>query len=467
MQTEISKENFIGALIGRARGAMHQIGDYTQRQVDELAAAIVYATSREEVAMEIAKLALEETKMGHLESKCGKLTKKMPAVFYDIKNQKTVGIVEEIKERNLIKIAKPVGVIGALIPSTNPEGTPVFNALNAIRGRNAVVFAPHPRSKRTSYRVTEIMRGILELNGAPADLLQCIEFPSKELSNELMRQCDLIMATGSSDMVRAAYSAGKPAYGVGAGNAVIVVDETADINDAANKIRLGKTGDFASGCSAENSLVIQSEIYTKMVEALIREGGYLASAEEKERLQNVMWVDGHLTKDIIAQPVEIIADLADIELPEGVRFIMVEETGAGPGFPFSGEKLSLVMTLYRYSDFEDAVCLVNTMTRYSGYGHSCGIHSDNEDHIRALALGTSTTRVLVRQPHGVGNGGNWCNGLPPTFSLGCGTWGGNIVSENVSQKHFINTTWLSYPIDREVPSDEEIYGDLLQNVKWR
>jgi len=458
-------EKVIAELVERARSAQEEIEAYSQRRVDELAAALVYKLSRPELAEQIARDCVAETGMGNVESKIAKLTQKMPAIFYQIKSMKTVGVIERDPEMGIVKIAKPVGVIAALIPSTNPEATPVFKGVLGIRARNAVIFAPHPRSKKTTLTVVNIMRELLEKNRAPKDLLICIENPSKELSQELMRQCDLTMATGSSDMVKAAYSSGKPAYGVGAGNAAIVVDETADLDDAARKIRIGKTGDNASGCSAENSLIIHKDVYDEMIERLRKEGGYLATPQEKARLQKVMWVDGRLSREIVAKPVEKIAELAGITIPRQTKFIMVEETGIGKDYPFSGEKLSLVLTLYKYDTFDEAIEKVNQITSYSGLGHSCGIHSFDEEHIMQLALRTRTTRVLVRQPHGAGNSGNWFNGLANTFSLGCGTWGGNIVSENITQKHYMNITWLAEPIDRRPASEEDIFGDLLDGVK--
>lgn len=460
MDTELE----ISKLVERARAAQAIVEGYSQRRLDELAAAIVYTFSREALANEIARLAVEETDMGNVASKARKLTQKMPAIFYQIKDVKTVGVIERDPEMGIRKIAKPVGVIAALIPSTNPEATPVFKGVLSLRARNAIIFAPHPKSKQTTSRVVQIMREILAKNGAPEDLFLCIENPSKEASQQLMRQCDLTMATGSSDMVKAAYSSGKPAYGVGSGNAPVVIDETADLADAARKIKMGKMGDYASGCSAENSLVIKNTIYEEMKALLIKEGGYLVNEEEKEKLKKAMWVDGHLNREIVAKPAHRIAQVAGFTVPEGTEFIMVEETGIGKDYPFSGEKMSVVLTLYQYDQFEEAIDKVNRITAYSGYGHSCGIHSFNDDHIMQLALNTKTTKVIVRQPHGMANSGAWFNGLANTFSLGCGTWGGNIVSENVTQKHYFNTTWVAEPIDRSEASEAEIFGDLIDNV---
>lgn len=460
----LSTEKTISNLVERALAAQQIVEGYSQRRLDELAAAIVYTLSRHEVALDIAESAVAETDMGDVESKIKKLTKKMPAVFYQVKSVKTVGVIERNLEMGIRKIAKPVGIIAALVPSTNPEATPVFKGVLSLRARNAIIFAPHPRSKNTTKKVVDLMRDILEKNGAPKDLFICVEIPSKEASQELMKQCDLTMATGSGDMVKAAYSSGKPAYGVGAGNAVVVIDETADLADAAEKIRMGKLGDLASGCSAENSLVIKESVYDEMIALLKTEGGYLVNQEEKEKLKNAMWVDGHLSREIVAKPASRIAETAGFSIPNAAKFIMVEETGIGQDYPFSGEKMSVVVTIYKYNEFSEAIEKVNKITAYSGYGHSCGIHSNDDDHIMQLALNTKTTKVIVRQPHGMANSGAWFNGLANTFSLGCGTWGGNIVSENVTQKHYMNTTWVAEPINRKEASEEEIFGDLIKNA---
>lgn len=463
---ETTTTTYVDSLIARSRAALKEIESLSQRKVDELAAAIVYTLSRPELARELAEQSIEEAHLGRLESKIAKLTNKMPAVLYDILPTKTVGIVEEIPEKGIVKVAKPLGVIAAIIPATNPGATPEFKGVLALRGRNTVIFCPHPATRHTSLRVVNIMRDILKKNGVPEDVFICVDQPSIPITTEVMRQSDITMATGGAGLVKAAYSSGKPAYGVGAGNAVIIIDETADLKDAAAKIAVSKVNDWASGCSAENSLLIHESVYDQMVAELKAQGGYLASSQEKDRLEAVMWPDGnHLGRQHVARPASTIAELADITIDEQDQFIMVEETGYGTGYNFSREKLSVVMTLYKYRDFDKAIEMINTIQRNSGFGHSCGIHSFNEEHIRQLALQTYTTKVIVRQGHSISNSGNWHNGLANTFSLGCGTWGGNIVSENITQKHYINTTWVAYPIDRRPATEEEIYGDLLKNVK--
>lgn len=458
----------IQSLVKRSRQAQKIAFGFSQERVDELAVAIMYSLSRREMAIKIADVAQADSGMGTYDAKIAKFTGKLPMIWQDIKDVKTIGVIETIPEKGLVKLGKPMGVIAALIPSTTADATPVFDGVLGLRGRNSVIFAPHPRTKRTTLMVVDMMREILRLNGAPEDLFICIDRPSKALTGELMKQCDITFATGSKDMVSAAYSSGKPAYGVGVGNAVVVIDETCDVAETAEKIRISKTNDNAAGCSAENALVIQKDIYNEFMAELKKQGAQVLNPEEKTKLQAILWVDGHINPEIVARPVAKLTDFAGIMLQDGTTFLVVEETGYGPEHPFSGEKLSLALTVYKYGDFQEAIDLVNNITEYSGAGHSCGIHSTNDDHIMRLALNTQTTKVIVRQPHRVANSGNWFNGLAKTFSLGCGTWGGNIVSENITQKHFINTTWVSRPtaqIGFTPYSDNEIFGDIVNRVK--
>lgn len=461
----IDDKMYISSLVERARKAQKEIEHLSQRRVDEIAAAIVYSLSREKMAKKIAEMAYEETGMGKIESKVGKLRDKLPAILYDVLPQKTVGIIEELPEKGLIKIGKPLGIIAAIIPATNPEATPVFKGVLGLRGRNAVICSPSRRSFNTTNYVVNVMRDILKKNGLPEDLFICVEEPNTYRSVELMSQCDVTMATGSGKMVESAYSSGKPALGVGAGNAVVIIDETADIDDVVKKIIIGKTGDNASGCSAENSIIVHDSIYDKLIKKFQENSCYLMDEAEKAKLQAAMWIDGKLNRKIVARPAHVIAAEVGIDIPEDTNIILVEEIGAGKGFPFSEEKMSVVLTVYRYTDFEEAIETLNKIQRNSGFGHSCGIHSKNDENILKLALNSYTVKVLVRQPHGAGNSGNWFNGLANTFSLGCGSWGGNSVSENITQKHYINTTWVSYPIDRDKATDEQIYQDLLNDVK--
>ena len=457
----------IAALIKRSRAAQQQIEHYTQEQVDDLIRAMVWAVAKPGVAEEIAQFTVDETQLGNYDGKFLKIQRKTRATLMDIIDDKSVGILEEDPERNIVKIAKPMGVIGALAPSTNPEATPVIKAIHAVKGRNSIIVAPHPRAKLTNKKICDLMRDAIEKMGAPADLVIAIEIPSLETTNELMQQCDRVLATGGGAMVTAAYSSGTPALGVGVGNAVITVDDTADLDDAATKIHMSKTLDLAASCSSDNSVILVDSIYEPMLERLKAKGGYLCNAEEKEKLRNTIWDDeGHLNTAIVAQPAQKIASMAGLDVPETTEFYIVIEEGWGKDFPFSGEKLSVVMALYRANDIDHAIELTNNIQSYQGQGHSCGIYSNSDENIMKLADATRTSRVMVNQPQAASNSGNLWNGMRQTFSLGCGSWGGNGTNNNISWRDLINETWISKPLvePKELASDEVLFGDVMKKL---
>jgi len=463
----MSVEIEIEELVTRSRAAQAQIEHYTQEQVDELIRAMVWVVAEPGMAERIARLAIEETRLGNYESKYLKIFTKTRATLFDIIGEKSIGVIEEDALRNIVKIAKPVGVIGANAPSTNPEATPVIKAIFAVKGRNSIIIAPHPRAKFINKTICDLMRKAISQMGAPADLVIAIESPSKEKALELMRQCDRALVTGGIGMVRAAYSSGTPSLGVGVGNAVITVDDTADLDAAARKISLSKTLDFAASCSSDNSVVLFESIYEEMLRNLQAQGGYLVSAEEKLRLQKVMWVGGRLNNEIVAQPAGDIAFLADIDLPEDAAFFIVPETGAGPEYLFSGEKISVVMALYKVKGIDEAIALTNRIQSYQGAGHSCGIYSNHDENIMKLAMQTRTARVMVNQPHAQSNSGNLWNGMRQTFSLGCGSWGGNATSNNISWRDLINETWVSKPLlaPKILPPDDELFGNVINRLR--
>ncbi len=463
----MSAKEEIGKLVERSRIAQKQIENYTQEQVDELIRAMVWCVARPGVAEEIAQFTVDETQLGNYDGKYLKIQRKTRATLMDIIHDKSVGILEEDKERAIVKIAKPMGVIGALSPSTNPEATPVIKAIHAIKGRNSIIVAPHPRAKLTNKKICDLMRSAIEACGAPADLVQGIEIPSLDLTNELMAQCDRVLATGGGAMVTAAYSSGTPALGVGVGNAVITVDETADLDDAAEKIRISKTLDFAASCSSDNSVILINEIYENMMSKLKEKGGYLVNDEEKEKLKNTLWDDeGHINTAMVAQPAENIASMADIKIPEGTQFYIVPENGWGKEHPFSGEKMSVIMALYKADNIDHAIELTNNIQAYQGQGHSCGIYSNSDDNIMKLANATKTSRVMVNQPQAASNSGNLWNGMRHSFSLGCGSWGGNGTNNNISWRDLINETWVSKPLSqsKELMSDEDLFGDVMDKI---
>ncbi|TFG63303.1 MAG: aldehyde dehydrogenase family protein [Spirochaetales bacterium] len=446
-------------MVERARKAQAQIEFWSQEQVDMMVAAAGWEVIKEENAVACAKLAAEETGMGIYENKLLKHKKKSLGTLRDLEGLKTVGLIEDNPKTGIMKFAKPVGVIGALTPVTNPTSTLPGNGLPALKCRNAIIFAPHPRAKGCANLTCDFMRAGLKKVGAPEDLVQCIKEPSVELSQELMKVVDLVIATGGGPLVKVAYSSGTPAYGVGAGNAIMIVDETADLKDAAEKIFKGKTFDNATSCSSENSCVIQESVYDKVVEGLKSHGGYLCSAEEKTKLKATMWPDGiHLNKDIVAQSAKKIAGMAGIAIPENTTMLMVIGEKIGREDMFSAEKLSPVLTLWKYKAFEDAIDYVTRLTAFSGYGHSCGIHTTKDERIAELATKVRVSRIMVRQSQSYGNSGDYNNGMPFTLTLGCGTWGGNIVSENISYKHMMNVTWVAKPITPVLPDEQKIFG---------
>jgi sulfoacetaldehyde dehydrogenase len=456
-------KTYIAGLVAHARAAQAVAETFTQEQARRVAASIGWLAVQRAEAW--GQASFDEIQMGDVESKVARTKARSRGLMRDINEAKTVGVVEVDEARQLMKIAKPVGVIGGVVPTTVPEGVVFIKAMNSLLGRNAIVLAPHPRAEKITNLVADDIRTLLTRMGLPADLVQCIQNPSLDRTTELMRQCDLIIATGGAGLVKAAYSSGTPAYGVGAGNVVTVIDETADVADVAHKLMESQLNDLASGCSTENAAVIHESVYAAAVKAMVAEGAYLCTAEDKAKLQATLWKDGHLNGEVIVKPAAFIAARAGIKMPADRTWIVVEETGYGPGYPFSGEKLSVVVALYKYREFADAIALVNGIQAYSGAGHSCGIHSFNEEHIMDFALKTKTSRVAVRMAQNKSNAGNWNNGMPFTITLGCGTWGKNITSENITWKHYINTTWVAREIKGyRVPTDVELFGDVMKEM---
>ncbi len=453
----------IDELVKKARAAQKQIENYTQEQIDEVCLSVGWQVYKDDNIAACAKIAVEETGMGVYEHKLKKHKVKVLGVCRDILKAKTVGVIERDETTGITKYAKPVGVVGALSPVTNPTATPASNSVSILQGRNAVIFAPHPKAKRSCKVVCDFMREGLRKVGAPMDLIQHIEEPSIPRSQELMRQVDLVLATGGAVMVKAAYSSGTPSYGVGAGNPVIIVAEDADIPDAAEKIVISKTFDNATSCSSDTSIVIHESVYDELAAEFKKRGGYLCSEDEKSKLEQWMWVPTKepgklaLNLKIVAISATRIAADAGIEVPEDTSMLMVEAENAGLD-RFSGEKISPVLALWKYKTIDDAIEKVTRMHEYAGLGHSCGLYSFNPEYIDKVASELKVSRVIVRQAHAPSAGGNLWNGMPSTVTLGCGTWGGNITTENIHWKHFINVTWLTEPIKPAEVADEDVFG---------
>lgn len=452
-------------LLERARAAQKAIEGFDQQTVDRLCQAIGWATANEETFTRLAHMGVEESGVGDWHGRPGKRFK-IRGILRDALRQKSMGIIEEIPEKGLVKYAKPVGVIAALVPMTNPALTPPGLGIYAIKAKNAVIFSPHPRTKKTTLETVRIMREVLKKQGVPEDVFICAERPSIPFAQHLMSICDLTIATGGPAMVKAAYSSGRPAYGVGAGNSTMVIDETADIVEAAHNTMMSKTSDNGSGCSADGNLVVEATIYDRFLERLIEEGGYLASEEEEKKIQAVYWEEGHRTMDTIACPPQQIAQKAGFTIPDDRKFIIIKGDHIGPEYPFSSEKLGTLLTIFKYSGFENALEMVRQIYEVGGKGHSCGIYSFNDEHVHQLALTAPVSRMMVRQPQSKANAGAFNNGMPMTSSMGCGIWGGNITNENVSLKHYMNVTWVSRPIPEDQPSDEELFGEFYNSEKF-
>ena len=434
---------------------------YDQAAVDRLCRAVGWAGGNEATATKLAKMSVDESGLGSPEPK---RRAKVLGILRDALRQKSMGIIEEIPEKGIVKYAKPAGVIASLIPVTSPYVTPISVAIYAVKCKDAVIFSPHPGSCNTTNEAVRVMRAALRAQGAPEDLLQCVERPSIPLARELMSICDLTIATGGPAMVKAAYSSGKPAYGVGAGNATMVVDETADIVEAARNTRISKTNDHGSGCSADGNLLVDSTIYDALLMQLQLEGGYLVNEREKQRLQTAYWdTEGRRTPDTIARAAPVVAQRAGFTIPDDKTFLLVEERHIGKEHLFSTEKLGTVLAVFKYNGFDMALKMVRQIFETAGKGHSCGIYSFNDDHIHRLAMVAPVSRIMVRQVQSSSNAGTFTNGMPMTSSMGCGIWGGNITNENISLKHYMNVTWVSLPIPEDRPSEQELFGEFYDS----
>ncbi len=462
MARDLTKEErtLADGMIAVARKAMAGIEDWREQDLDRLARSIGWFASNEKTFTRLAQQGVDESGIGDREGRPAKRFK-IHMVLRDVLRTPSTGIVAVDEAKGLVKYAKPAGVITSLIPMTNPALTPPVTGIYAAKARNAVIFTPHPRTAQTTYGMTKVMRSACRAAGAPEDLFQAIRKPTIPLTQYLMSATDLTLATGGQPMVRAAYSSGKPAYGVGAGNSSIIIDETADIKIAAANTRMSKMSDFGSGCSADGNVIIQKSIYDRMVAALVEEGGYLCNEKEKALLETAMWDEnGNRTFSTIACRPQQTAGVAGFSVPKDRKFLMVEnQDQIGPQHKFSKEKLTTLMALYHFDTFDDALEIVCRILEVGGKGHSCGIYSHDDSHIDALARAAPVSRIMVRQPQSKANAGAWSNGMPMTSSLGCGIWGGNITNENVTMKHMMNYTWVARPIPEDRPREDELFGE--------
>jgi len=457
----------VESIVERGRIAQQKYEQYTQAQVNLVVEAVAWAILEPKRNQELAELAVKDTGLGDVADKFKKNFRKTLGLIRDLNTAKTVGVISEDLKTGLTEYARPVGVVAAITPSTNPGATPINKILNAIKCRNAVVVAPSPKGYSTCARLLEFVHQQLDLVNAPRDLVQMLPFPiTKDSTNELMRLADLVVATGSQANIRAAYSCGTPAFGVGAGNVLAIIDEHADLNGAATKITQSKIFDNATSCSSENGVVICADVYQNAIMALERAGGVMLDATDKKRLEEVMFQDGKLTSTLTAQYPSVITERAKLQNPKAkeAKFLMVEEDGFGPSAPFSGEKLSPVLTVWKAADFKAAQDLVANVYNYQGNGHSVGLHTAlsgavMEKRAATLAENLKVARVIVNQAHTIATGGSFENGLPFSLSMGCGTWGKNNFSDNMTYRHYLNITRVVRPIPERVPKVEDLLKD--------
>ncbi len=458
----------IAALVERARAAQAVAETYDQAQADRVCAAAAWAIMEPSRNRALAELAVRDTGLGNVADKIQKNHRKTLGLMRDLHGAKSVGVIAENKATGITEIARAAGVVGAITPSTNPGATPANMIINAMKGRNAIILAPSPKGASTCELLLQYVYAEFDRINAPHDLVQVLPSPvSKALTYELLQQVDLIVATGSQANIRAAYSSGKPAFGVGAGNVAVIVDASADLAAAAERIVRSKMFDNATSCSSENSVVIVDTVYDAMIAALEVQGCMLLSGDEKAQLQNVMFPSGKLSSAVTARTSPEIAAIAGLNPAAAARVLMVTETGIGKGFPFSGEKLSPVMTIYRAADFDAASRVVSEIYAYQGAGHSVGIHASPEraDEL-ALQLGLTlpVARVIVNQAHCIATGGSFDNGLPFSLSMGCGTWGGNSFSDNLTYLNFLNITRIARPIAQQMPDESVLFADYFSHV---
>ena len=458
-------EENIQEMYAKARKAFKEVEFWPQEKVDEMVQAVAWELLKEDVRHKLGHMAVEESDIGNAEDKVNKIKNKTLGTLWDMRDAKTCGMIEENKALGIRKYAKPIGVIANVVPCTNPESTICCLALSTLKTRNAQIVSPHPRTPNTSYETVQHVRKALEKIGAPVDLVQCIKHTSHAKTQELMAHCDFAVATGGAALVKVVYEAGKPAQTVGAGNVVSIVDDTADIAAAAHKIRLSKVANNSASCSSENAVALYESIFDDMIAALKSEGGYMCSTDEREKLRKYMWPDGtHLNRDIVARPATFIAENAGLTVPEDTRFLMVTGEKVGPEDRFSGEKISPVLTVWKWTDFDKMLDRLEKILKFSGEGHSASIHTENDERRVKLALRANVGRVVCNMPHAHANSGGWTTGLPTTDTLGCGTWAGNIFSGNINWKNFLNYTLLSVPKEEYVPSVEELCREYL--AKW-
>ena len=454
----------LDAIVSRSRRAQQSYEiNGSQQRYDRAAQAVAWAIMEPQRNRELAELAVKTTGLGNVADKIIKNHRKTLGLMRDIQNVTTFGIIRDDCETGITEIARPMGVVAAIVPSTNPAATPANNIINALKCGNSIIVAPSPKGVATCERLIAFIHVEFAKIGEDPDLVQMVPAPgSKVKTQRLMETCDKIICTGSQNNVYRAQTAGTPAVAVGAGNVTVIVDETADLHSAAEKIRASKTFDNATSCSSENSVIVVDAIYQAFLDAVAHHGGCVVTDEAG--IVAKLWPDGHLNRSVIAQDADKMIQALELDVPEGTEYIVVPTTGIGAEHPLSGEKLSRVLALYRADDFEHAASLAREIQSFQGAGHSVGIHTTTVERPVQLAKVIPTSRVIVNQAHTFATGGAFTNGMPFSLSMGCGSWGGNAIDDNLHWRHFLQSTKIVREIPATEPSLEAIFGRYWEEV---
>lgn len=455
----MDNEKYINGLVENARKAQAVLETYSQEKLD-IIVKVIAKTVFDEAEL-LAKMAVDETRMGVYEDKIKKNQGKSRIIWNHLKGKNSRGILRYIDEEGLVEIAKPMGVIGAVTPCTNPIVTPMCNAMFAVKGANAIIIAPHPRAKKCAKFMETLYHKAFEKMGVPTSILQVIEEPSIELTNLLLKVVDVVIATGGMGMVKAAYSSGKPSFGVGAGNVQCIIDRDVNFSEAAKKAITGRTFDNGIICSGEQTVIVHKDDFDKVMTAFIENGAYFTdNKKEIDSLRNAMFPGGVMNKNMVGQSIEKVAEMAGISIPDGTKVIIVKPGKCGKDDLFSKEKMCSVMSAYSYETWEEAVDIALSNLNVEGKGHSTIVHSNTKEHVEYAGIKLPVSRLIVNQICSTMNGGSFSNGLNPTTTLGCGSWGNNSISENLTYKHLINVSRIAYEKPHAVqPSDAEIWGE--------
>ena len=458
----------IDKLVATAKKAQeHYEANGSQELFDLACQAVGWALMQPENNSELSKLAVSETGLGNVNDKIQKNHNKTLGLLRDIKNIKSFGHIYDDKVKGISVYFRPKGVVAAIVPSTNPLATPTNNIINALKTGNSIIIAPSPKGAGPFAVLLKHIRKNLADVGINPDLVQMVTTPpSKSKTQRLMELADLLVVTGSQNNVRAGYSSGTPALGVGQGNVVTILDETADVTDAAEKIAKSKTFDNATSCSSENSVIVVRSKYKEALVALEQAGGLILDEIETQRVVNLHWQNGRMNTALLAKDINVIIDKTKLahRSDKNTRFLILPTQEAGPDAIVSGEKMSQFLTLYLAEDFDHALKLAIKIQNYQGAGHSLGLHSKNDERAHQMAMSAKTCRVIVNQAHCFATGGFFNNGLPFSLSMGCGSWGGNSIDENLNWEHFINKVKIVRVIEEDKPNLEDLFGDYWSKV---